>query len=289
MTKIEDIPYFLAVARWGSLSEAAKRLGSSQPTVGRRIASLEDQLGLVLFDRVSSGYRLTKAGRLLLEKALIVENATRAFSEEASNQHRQVKKTIRISATEGLGVYLLTPVLKRFGAEFPDTTLELIVDNDSVDLLQRQADIAIRLARPMAPDLIAKRIGSMSFRLFASKSYLQEHPPPENLGGISGHSLVTFSQRSSISDETWQSILDIHDGPTFKTNSSLAQLAAVRCGFGISLLAAYSQNLFDDLTPIFDSRLWRKREIWLAAHPDMKKVPTIALAYNFIAVNLKVG
>ncbi len=83
MRRLDDIPYFLAVAKWGSLSEAAKRLGSFQPTVGRRIAALEEEFGLVLFDRVNSGYALTEAGTLLIEKAVAVERAATALGEEA--------------------------------------------------------------------------------------------------------------------------------------------------------------------------------------------------------------
>lgn len=287
MKRLDDIPYFLAVARWGSLSEAAKRLGSSQPTVGRRISALEDELGLILFDRVNSGYALTEAGKLLIEKAAAVERAATALGEEALNQHRRVRKTIRVSATEGLGVYVLAPILTHFGREFPKTTLELIVDNDAVDILQREAEIAVRLVRPIVPDLIARRVGTLSFQLFASREYLKNNAPPDNLKEISRHSLVTFSQRSSIQDEIWQDIVNSNAGAKFITNSSLAQIAAIRAGFGVGLVATYVGSLFDDLVPILNSELWRKREIWLTAHPDMKKVPTIAETYKHIARCLK--
>ncbi|MCW5731735.1 MAG: LysR family transcriptional regulator [Alphaproteobacteria bacterium] len=287
MKRLDDIPYFLAVARWGSLSEAAKRLGSSQPTVGRRISALEDELGLILFDRVNSGYALTEAGKLLIEKAAAVERAATALGEEALNQHRRVRKTIRVSATEGLGVYVLTPILTRFGRESPKTTLELIVDNDAVDILQREAEIAVRLVRPIVPDLIARRVGTLSFQLFASREYLRNNAPPNDLREISRHSLVTFSQRSSIQDETWQDIVNCNAGAKFTTNSSLAQIAAIRAGFGVGLVATYVGAMFDDLVPILGSELWRKREIWLAAHPDMKKVPIIGETYKHIARYLK--
>lgn len=287
MQWLNDVPYFLAVARWGSLSEAAKRLGSSQPTVGRRVAALEASFRIVLFDRVNSGYALTESGKLLLEKAAAVERAANALSEEAMNQHRQVKKVVRISATEGLGIYVLTPILTEFGQQYPETTMELVVDNDSVDLLQREAEIAVRLARPIAPDLIARRVGTISFRLFASRDYLQRNDPPTDIQSVRQHSLVTFSQRSSIPDDAWQATLDSSSRPKFVTNSSLAQIAAIRSGFGIGLAPTYVGGLFDDLVPMLGAELWQKREIWLAAHPDMKKVQVIGDTFKYLAGRLK--
>ncbi len=165
--------------------------------------------------------------------------------------------------------------------------LELIVDNDVVDILPREAEIAIRLAKPTAQDLIARRIGTLSFQLFASRDYLQHNHPPGDLKAINRHSLVTLSQRRSTRDEVWQDVLDNNTGKNFSTNSSLAQIAAIRAGFGIGLVATYLGGLFDDLVPILHAYCWKKQEIWLAAHPDMKKNPTIRETYNYIATDIK--
>ena len=283
----DDIKIFIAVAQAGSLNGAAQRLGISQPTVGRRIGVLESQLGIVLFDKHHKGMSLTKAGKTMCAKAMQMQEAARDLQQEAMSQNRQVQQAVKISATEGIGTYILTPALLDLRTQHPQTMFEVLIDNDAVDLMQREADIAVRLSRPVVPDLIAKKVAQLEFQLFASQQYIERFGQPQSLEEVAKHQLVTFSLRESILDQTWIDILNTNPNIAYQTNSSIAHVAATRAGFGIGLLPKYITHQFDDLVPLLIADIWKPRELWIVSHPDMKRVPIIKNTFNFIVSVLK--
>ena len=287
MNDWNDIKIFIAVVRAGSLNRASQLLGISQPTVGRRIAVLESQLGVVLFDKHHKGMSLTKAGKSMWDKALRMETAANGLEQEALSQNRQVQQVIKISATEGIGTFVLTPALIDLRTEHPQTSFQVFINNNAVDLMQRDADIAVRLSRPVIPDLIAKKVALLEFQLFASQDYINRFGQPQSLEKIAKHQLVTFSLRDAIIDQTWLDILNTQPDIAYQTNSSIAHVAATRAGLGIGLLPKYITHYFDDLVPILTPDLWKPREVWIVAHPDMKRVAIIKNTFDFIARALK--
>lgn len=278
----DDLRYFIAVGRAGSFNAAARDLATSQPTVSRKISSLEEKLGLPVFFRQPEGIALTEVGRSLWERALIVEEAVSSFSKHLEMGRRSDRASIRISATEGIGSLWLTPRLLRFSQVNPEISLQLLLDTRSVDLLRREADIAIRLSRPLTPNLIAKKVGQLTFGLFASREYLLRNKPPLLLADIKKHNLVTLALRESKLDEVWQDLHDSGASIAFSTNSSVAEIAAVSGGFGIGLIPKYAGPLFG-LVPILPDIVWRRRDIWLLIHPESRKFPKIRAAFDEIA------
>jgi DNA-binding transcriptional LysR family regulator len=282
-----DIRFFLAAARAGSLNSAAKALRVSQPTVGRRIAALEINLKVALFTRHQNGLALTQAGQGLWVRAIAMEEAAHALERQVAVHDSEIEGVVRISLTEGFGALWLTPRLPRLCEIYPKITFEVLLDNDPADLLRRQADVAIRLARPTSASLIGRRIGELGFRLFATRPYLEKHGEPKSIGELAGHRLVNHAVYRSDRDEGWQEVMNAGGVVGFQSNSSLAQLSAIRAGLEIALLPVYLGGEFPDLVPLLETRLWPRREVWLVAHPDVRKNARVRLVFNAVAQLLK--
>jgi len=185
---------FLAVAECGSLSEAARRYGVSQPTLTRRIAALESSLGAELFRRSPRGLELTEAGEAVVEPARQMEREAQALELAVSGRDRALAGTVRITATEGLAVEWLTPALADFREQHPRIDLEIIVRNTALNVLRREADIAIRLGRPQQMELVTRRVGELVLGLYASRAYLEELGTPRTRDELAEHRGVAFDE-----------------------------------------------------------------------------------------------
>ncbi len=279
----DNVRFFLAAARAGSLNAAAKTMGASQPTMSRRIAALERNVGAPLFDRHRDGLVLTEVGRAIMERALAIEEAALALDRRIFTQGDGIAGPVRISATEGLGSLWLTPRLRTITDKHPDLRLEIHLDNAPVNLLRREADIAMRLSRPSTPDLIARKIGELSFGLFASRGYCEEHGEPKSLAELANHSLVDVVLSQAAPDQAWHRVLDGEPRIAFSTNSTIAQFAAVRAGYGVTMLPRYVRHYCDDLIEVVPGTIWRRRELWLVAHMDLRTSSRIRVVFDAIA------
>lgn len=179
-----DLQAFLAVVRTGSLAAAAKRLRASAPTLGRRIAALEDQLGLRLFAKATAGYRLTQAGEQLIGPAEAVERSVLAFLRRRDGLSQDVTGTVRVSAPETIVTHLLAPFLPELHARHPGLTLSFTTGPALVNLPRRDADIAIRIGRPGEDQLLARKIGEIAFRAYAPRGSRMAASDPADLKGL---------------------------------------------------------------------------------------------------------
>lgn len=266
----DDVRFFLAAGRAGSLNAAARALRTSQPTVSRRITALERAVETKLFDRRAEGLVLTEIGEALWQRAVALEEAVHALESRVAARAPVMSGPVRISATEGLGALWLTPKLASLSRRHPALVVQIMLDNRAADLLRREADIALRLTRPLVPDLIARKVGELEFQLFAGADYLAAHGEPRSIGDLRHHRLVTLSLRESMLDESWQDVLDGGAAIAYSTNSSLAQIRGVAAGYGIGLLPRYAADHMPGLIPVLAGQDWRRRDIWLVGHPDVK-------------------
>ena len=224
---------FLVVAETGSLTAAARRLGVSQPTLTRRIAALEDSLHAELFRRSSRGLELTEVGEAALEPARRMEQGAQALELAVSARDAVPAGLVRVTATDGLAVEWLTPTLAEFRTRQPGIDFEIITRLTAMDLMRREADIAIRLGRPTEPELVARRVGDLEFGLFASRAYLERCGMPDTPADLVQHFGVSFDQVDVYSGTG--SFLDKKLAPArivYRANTISAQLAAIRAGFG---------------------------------------------------------
>jgi len=275
---------FLAVAETGSLSQAARKLRVSQPTLSRRVADLERQLKSQLFQRTPRGLILTAAGDAVLTGARRVEAEALAIERQAEAAQVALTGTVRLSTTEGIGARWLPAKLAAFHAAYPGVCIEILVDNRPLNLVRREADIAVRMFRPDQPDVIAKQVGVLKMGLYGAREYFERRGVPETLADLQGHDHVGF-------DEAMRVRPDIQRLESFfrteriihRSSSFLGQLAATSAGIGLGihdcLLAEEDPRLVRVLRRFIDYPM----EIWLATHADMRRTPRIRAAFDFLA------
>ncbi|MES2943607.1 MAG: LysR family transcriptional regulator [Pseudomonadota bacterium] len=272
---------FLSVLKEGSLSAAARALGIAQPTVGRHIAALEKSLRLTLFTRSQHGLLPTEAALALQTFAQSMSSSAAALKRAAESQGAGIQGTVRITASEVMGVEVLPPILTALQNKHPDLKVELVLSNRVQDLLRREADIAIRMTQPKQEQLIARRIGNVPLGLHAHKNYLQKRGVPGTLADLSKHALIGFDEETPFIRAARQG-LSIWQRDTFalRTDSDLAQLAMIRAGSGIGVcqlaLAARDPQLVHLLPAEFVLNL----ETWLTMHEDLRSSPRCRVTFD---------
>jgi len=275
-----------AVVRAGSLSGAARALGLSQPTVGRHIEQLEQALGQPLFTRSPQGLRPTELALALAPSLEAMASAAETALREASGDAGTASGVIRLTASEVIGTEVLPALLAEFHEDHPGVVIELALSNRAEDLLHREADIAVRMMRPTQTGLRARRIGSIGGGLYAHRRYLQKHGEPRTINAP-GHAAIGYDR-----DETLlRMIASAHPALTsdlfaFRSDSDLAQLAAIRAGFGIGGvqhgIARRDPNLVHVLNDAFSFEL----ETWVVMHEDLKASRRMRLMFDHLVAGL---
>ncbi len=181
----------LAALDCGSLLGASRTPGTGQTTIGRRIAELESQLGLVLFERTGRGLLPSETALRLADSARAMENGALQLARKLSVAQTQASATVRMSASQPAACYLLPPILTRMQQALPDIQVELAVGNAVGNLLRREADIAIRMLQPGQSTLIARRVGKMTLGAYTHRDYLRRHGTPQQPADLLQHRLMT--------------------------------------------------------------------------------------------------
>lgn len=273
---------FLAVAESGSLSAAARRLGVSQPTLTRRMAALEERLGAELFLRTPRGLELTETGEAILEPTRHMEQEVRAVEVAVTGRDRALAGPVRITATEGLAIDWLTPELAVFQRAHPEIEIQFLIRNTNVNLLEREADIAVRLGRPRQMDLVARRVGDLAYGLYASQGYLARSGIPQGDGDLHGHQAVVFDEQlrhAQLGAWLEQSLAGAR--VVYRANSLQAQLAAIRAGYGIGGQAPFIASRRPELVRVLPERALLL-EIWLVTHPGLRRSARMRAVYDFL-------
>ncbi len=279
---------FIAVAETGGLSQAARKLRVSQPTLSRRIAALEEQLKAQLFQRTPRGLLLTDAGEHVLAGARRVEEEALAIERQADAAQQGLSGTVRLSVTEGLGALWLPKRLAAFHTTYPGVCVEVLVDNRAANLVRREADIAIRMFRPDQPDLIARHVGEMVMGLYGSKEYLAKHGEPTEVAHLRNHFLVGFDENMGTRNKAVQRLERCfgNEKIVHRSSSFIGQLTATLAGIGLGahdcVLADAEPSLQRVMPETFDHRL----EIWLVTHADMRRSGRIRALYDFLAAEI---
>jgi DNA-binding transcriptional LysR family regulator len=277
---------FLAVVTTGSLSGAARTLGLTQPTVGRHIEALEAALGgAALFTRSPGGLRPTETALALRPHAESMALAAQALIRTASGEADAVRGVIRLTASEIVGAEVLPPILTDFHEHHPDVAIEMVLSNKPEDLLRREADIAVRMVRPTQDALLARRIGVVGLGLFAHRGYLQKHGVPSSLTDAS-HAAIGFDRDASVTRAAAAMDLPLsRDFFAFRSDSDLAQLAAVRAGFGVGAcmfgIARRDPNMVQVLRD-----LGFELEMWVVMHEDLKTNRRMRLMFDHLVETL---
>ncbi len=279
---------FLAVADTGSLSAAARALGTSQPTLGRQIKAMEHHLGVELFHRRPRGFALTEIGADLVAPAQAMRNAIQEIAMAAAGQQNQFAGTVRITASVATSAVHLPPIIAGIRLAEPDIEIELVPCDDSRNLLYREADIAIRMYRPTQLELVTQHIGDLRLGVFVAHSYLDRRGRPTDMADLLQHDFVGFDKNRAIVDGFRQAGMDI-DRSFFKTrcDDNIAYWELVRAGCGIGFAQAEvgkADPLVEELN--FGMPL-PTLPIWLTAHEAMRQTPRIRRVWELLAKGLQ--
>ncbi|MFC3230582.1 LysR family transcriptional regulator [Marinibaculum pumilum] len=278
---------FLAVLRAGSLSAAARDLDIAQPTVARHIESLEAALGLQLFVRSPRGLLPSETALELRPYAEGLAATAAALLRTASGQGGEVRGTVRVSASEIVGVEVLPPILADLHRRHPALVIELALSNTVEDLLRREADIAVRMVEPAQGALVARKVGRIPLGLHAREDYLQRRGMPASLDDLAQHSLIGFDRPTPAIRSLVREVPGF-DRVRFalRADSDLAQLAAIRAGFGIGAcqlpLAARDPQLRPVLPDVFALELG----VWVVCHENLRATPRCAAVFDGLVAGL---
>jgi len=276
----------MAVLDEGSLSGAARALGLTQPTVGRHIEALEAELGAPLFTRSASGLAPTETALALRPHAETMAAAAQALVRTASGEADAVRGVVRIAAADVVGVEVLPPILTGFHEAHPEVTIELALSNRQEDLLRREADIAVRMVRPTQAALLAKRVGAVPLKLYAHRRYIEAHGRPTSLDDPRASAIGFDREQMMMRAMSERQLHFTRDSFAFRTDNDLAQLAAVRAGFGVGGVQAPIARRDPDLVAVLEDAFRYELEVWVAMHEDLKSSRRMRLMFDWLVEGL---
>ncbi len=276
---------FLVTAEEGSLAAAARALDMSQPTLGRQVAALEQQLGVKLFHRRGRGLELTPNGAMLLEFVRAMGDAANQFSLSAMGKSEGIAGEICITASELMANVILPPVIQKLRAAEPGIDIEVISSNEEKNLNRREADIAIRSFRPSQPDLIVKKLCDARGHLYAAASYLERMSKPVSISELNeAHYLdVEKSGMLRAMMNAYGCSLSDHNFPIV-TKSHTLQWELVKRGAGIS----GTLEVIGDPEPLVERVELPgfapiTAELWIVTHEELRTSRRVRTVFDFLA------
>jgi DNA-binding transcriptional LysR family regulator len=275
---------FVAVAECGSLSAAARAQGGSQPTMGRHIRVLEAGLGVRLFDRAIGGLELTKTGTELLEYAHNMAVSANRLSMAAEGRSEAVDGTIRITASEIVATYVLPDILTALHLAEPRIEIELVATDRSENLLQREADIAVRMYRPTQADVITRKVGELRLGVFAAHTYLERRGVPYSLEDVSSHDVIGYDMDEQIIQGFQSAGLEVDRSFfSFRSDDQVVCWRMVCAGFGIGFNHIKIGEDEPKVARLLEDAPLPKLPIWLTAHSELKTSRRVRLVFDYLA------
>jgi DNA-binding transcriptional LysR family regulator len=279
-----DLRYFLSVADHGSTLAAGRALRVSQTTVARRIAALEEALGMPLFERRQAGYALTTGGEELLGRARQVEAAASGFEEASAALTRDSSGTVRITTQEIFANTLLGPILRELHDRHPEILIELDTAQELLELGEGQADIAIRSTAQEPPaGTVGRRLCIDDWTLYCSREYAAVHGIPRNREDLKQHAIIGGGGgKLWVHYEAWLRKLGLEDRVAMHHSTSTGLLSGVRSGFGLGVLPCLVADAEPDLVRCLPPRTDHGREMWLLTHERVRHTPRVRVAIDFL-------
>jgi DNA-binding transcriptional LysR family regulator len=280
----ELLRQFWVVARCGSLSKAAESLGVSQPTLSRQMDAMEAQLGHPVFERSTRGMRLTALGQRLMEPIAQMHAASMSAQRLVQANDASLDGEVVVSASEMTSTYVLPPIVAALARAHAGLRVKLVSTDAVSDLVEREADIAVRMVQPREPSLVARKVGEMRVVAVASHDYLAAHGEPSGFADMPGHHIVECLRETGLRPALQVAGVDLSALRfTASTNSHVVAWKMVRAGLGIGFVTeavavmepAVRRILPDAPTPVLP--------VWLAVHQEIKSSPRIRTVYDHLA------
>ncbi|MCG8441883.1 MAG: LysR family transcriptional regulator [Caulobacterales bacterium] len=278
---------FLVTAEEGSLSAAARALGTTQPTLGRQVAALEKELGVALFQRVGRGLALTPSGLELVEHVRAMGAAASGLSLAASGQSQAIEGLVCVTAGHMISAYRLPAIVAKLGDIAPGVDIEIVASNAITDLRRREADIAVRHVAPNQPDLIAKKIKETPAWLYATPGYLKALGDPRRAEDLTRATFIGADQSDRMAEVLNGLGLSLTRANfRFVSENSVVGWELVKAGLGIGVMPAdlaerepAVQRVPAPIDPIIVP-------LWLTTHRELRTSRRIRLVYDLLAAEL---
>ncbi len=275
----DDLRIFHAVAERGSLNAAAKALGVNHTTVLRRVAQLEDRLGVRLFDRLPTGYVLTAAGEEIRDAARAMADTVAAVDRKITGKDLRLEGSVRIATADSLALSILPPLLKAFHAAYPGIVIELAVANTFANLTRRAADVAIRPTNSPPDTLIGRKVGSIGYAVYGTKRVAAGFDLKKPLD----HPWLALDDE--LADTTGGTWLRTHLPalrPVLRADSFVALRDAARAGLGVALLPCYLGDSAPDLMRASTPIKGITTDLWMLTHEDLRHTARVKAVMDSI-------
>ncbi|MGE4373422.1 MAG: LysR family transcriptional regulator [Xanthobacter sp.] len=284
----DDLRVFLAVARMGAISRAARHLGMDHSTISRRISQLEYVLGASLFERQSNGLSLNRLGQDMLERAEAVERNIIGMEEHLTGRDAEIGGVVRIAMMEGIASLYLSRRLLGLTSHYPGLTLEIITSPQHVQVSRREADLFLSFFQANAKSVTSKKVGEFGLGLFAAPEYLEHHGTPHSLSDLTGHVFVDYV-RDLIHIDPVRWLDDVISEPRIAVTSSsmIAQMGCAVGGMGLVLLPYFAVEQETRLLRVLEGVTDVRREIWLTVHNDLRSTGRIKAVERYISELLR--
>lgn len=277
----DDLRFFLAVARTGSVTEAAARLGVNQSTVSRRINSFEEEINVRLFERLSTGYVLTLEGNELLRRSERIEEETHAIDRHLMGKNIELSGPIRVTCSLVMGQYFVIPLLKRFHKKHPGIEIYLDMSNSLYNLTNREADVAIRVTRDVLPEsLIGRELGRVDYGVYGEKKYLRTYYEGD-------HALQWIGEDNNQTHPNWLPKTLSPLRLIMRTNDVLATVEILKQGLGIGRLPCFIGDKESRLEKMEISHTIPFMPVWLLTHTDLRRVNKVSVFTAFMVEELR--
>jgi DNA-binding transcriptional LysR family regulator len=278
---------FLAVIEEGSLQGAARRLSSTQPTIGRHVIQLEEQLGRPLFERTGRRLLPTRVAEAIAEHARYMADGADAVARALIADQDAPIGTVRISASQQVALYLLPPILARFRLVHPGLQIEVLSTNTVSNLLKREADIAVRMVRPEQDSLVARKIGDVAIGAYASRAYLDDRGAPTSADDLLRHDLIGFDfDDTLVRGFAGLGVSVSREAFAFRSDDHDVCWHAVRAGLGIGFVSEYVARTDPGVCRVLDDLPIPPLPVWLAVHREIRGNAAIRAAYDALADGL---
>lgn len=279
----DDIRFFLAAARTGSLAAAARQLDTHQPTVGRRIDGLEKHLGVRLFQRHAQGLTLTDEGQRALQAVGPMAEAAAALQRASGCEDTEIRGSVRIAAPSGLAVHVIAPGLPLLHERFPHLDVVLQPSAASADLTHGEADVAVRLYRPAAGELVVRRVGNMGFGLYGAATYLRQHGIPQRPGDLPRHAFIGYGMALRDQEEScWLESMTQGARYLLRSDDTHTRLAAAEAGLALAVLPHVLAQRSSKLQRVLETVDAPPRTVWLVVHRDLRHMPRVRAVFDWL-------
>jgi DNA-binding transcriptional LysR family regulator len=277
-----DLRIFLAIAREGSLGAAGRKLGQSQPTMGRRLRALERAVGQTLFQRTGEGFVLTGEGASVLAHAERIEEEALAFERQLGGQHRQLDGVLRLSSSDWFGVHLLAPVLAEFAALQPRIVVELLTDSRLYSLPRREADMVFRITPFDEPEVVSRRLMHIAYGV-----YLKRGSEPPRVGDGKGAPLITMDTAfGGMPDVVWLSHMLPNAHVASRSNNREIQARLCMLGAGVAVLPCPLGDAIPGIERIDLGEDPPGRDTWVGYHRDLKRLARLRALLDLVIERL---